>query len=171
MIITDEFKFNFDLAYNTYSMTYDAWDKISKKAQKRARRQIESSVREAGFNGKSTGLISVKAFETVIKQKKGLSISKDERLALEHPVTHKNIALHCLNSPAKLSFEEFFAVWIENLVTTYTTNEENQGLRKFQSKFTFGVDCWKKMYEDAGIVLMERPKLNTKVAKQKYGIV
>ena len=171
MIITKEFKFNFDLAYNTYSLSYDAWDKLSKKAQKRARRQIESSVREAGFNGKSTGLISEKAFLTVIKQKKGLPIGKDERLALEHPVTHKNIAMHCLSFPQKLSFEEFFAIWIENLVNTYTTNEENQGLRKFQSKFTFGIDCWKKMYEEAGIVLMERPKLNTKAAKQKYGII
>ena len=171
MIITEEFKFNFDLAYNTYSLTYDAWDKISKKAQKRARRQIESSVREAGFNGKSTGLISEKAFNTAIKQKKGLPISKDERLALEHPVTHKNIAMHCINLPTKLTFEEFFAVWINNLVTTCTTNEENQGLRKFQSKFTFGVDCWKKMYEEADIVLIERPKLTTKAAKQQYGII
>jgi len=90
---------------------------------------------------------------------------------LEHPITHKNIAMHCVNSPTKLTFEEFFNVWFENLVTTYTTNEENQGLRKFQSNYVFGVDCWKKMYEDAGIVLMQRPKLNTKAAKRQYGIM
>lgn len=171
MIITEEYKFNFETAYLTYSRIYDAWNSLSESAQNRSRRQIESSVREGGFNGKSTGLVSEKAFETIIKEKKGLPISKDERLALEHPVTHKNIAMHCINSPTKLSFDEYFDVWINNLVTTYTTNEENQGLRKFQSKFTFGVDCWKKMYEEAGIVLMERPKLNTKAAKQKYGII
>lgn len=171
MVITEEFKFNFEIAYLVYSRVYDAWGSLSDSARSRSRRQIEASVREGGFNGNTTGLISEKAFETIIKQKKGLPISKDERLALEHPITHKNIAMHCINSPTKLTFEQFFNVWFENLVTTYTTNEENQGLRRFQSNYVFGVDCWKKMYEDAGIVLMQRPKLNTKAAKRQYGII
>lgn len=171
MIITDDVRVNYEAAYLLYTIAYDNWNIISDKAQKRFRRQIESAVREAGFNGVETGLISEKAWATVIAEKKGESIGKGNRVAKEHPVTHKNIALHCLTQPTKLSFDEFYNVWFENLIVTYTTNEENQRLRKHQSNFRFGVDCWKKMYEDAGIVLMERPKLNTNAAKREWGII
>jgi hypothetical protein len=171
MIIADDVRINYEIAYDIYSKAYDLWGQISNQAMTRLRRQIEGAVTEAGFRGVRTGLISEKAWETVIYEKKGMVVGRKDRIAQEHPVTHKNVALYCLTQPRKLSFDEFYDVWFNNLVTTWTTNDENQRLRKFQSTFKFGVDCWKQMYENAGIVLMERPKLNTKAAKQKYGII
>lgn len=171
MIITDEFLPCYKKAYNLYSEYYDEWSSLSARAKLRARRQIEGSVREAGFNGVNTGLISAAAWKSVIDKKRGELISNEDRVAKEHPITHKNVALHCLSQPTKLPFNDYFDVWFNNLVTVQTTNRENQRLRKFQSTFRLGVDCWKKMYEDAGIMLMERPKLNNKAAKREWGII
>ncbi len=170
MVIDDEFRFNYETAYTVYSRNYDAWSSLSDKAKRRARRQTENAVREAGFNGVDTGLISVNAWATIINEKNGVTPTKQTRVAKEHPVTHKNIALHCLEYSSKLEFDQYFDIWFDNLITTYTTNEENQRLRNFQSKYSFGVDCWKQMYENAGIKLMERPKLNTKAAKIQHGV-
>lgn len=169
-IINDTNRFNFDLAYEVYSKVYDNWSRLSDREQKKARRQVESTVREAGFNGTPTGLISEAALETVINQKKGIQPTKDNRTALEHPITYTNVAMHCITMPSKLSFEEYFNVWFDNLVTTITTNEENMRLKKFQSEYTFGVDCWKEMYEAAGIKLIEKPVLRTNEAKRQWGI-
>ncbi len=170
MIIAEDIKPCFDTAYVVYSLHYDRWNSLTKRAKSRARRQVESAVTQAGFNGVDTGLISVAAFKSIIDEKNGIALTKQTRVAKEHPVTHRNIALHCLTTPAKLEYDEYFKVWFNNLIITHTTNEENQCLRKFQSNFRFGVDCWKKMYEEAGIELMERPKLNTKEAKMKHGV-
>ena len=170
-IINDTNKFNFDLAYEVYSRVYCSWLELSDREQKRARRQVESMVREAGFNGKKTGLISEAALETVINEKKGIEPGKDNRTATEHPVTYTNIALYCLNSKFKLSYKEYFDIWFDNLITTETTSEENQRLKAFQKDFKFGVDCWKQMYEDAGIKLVERPRLMSNDEKRQYGIL
>lgn len=170
-IINDTNKFNFDLAYEVYKRVYSAWQTLSDKEQKKARRQVEAMVRESGFNGNSTGLISEAALETVINQKKGIKPNKDNRTALEHPITYTNVALYCLNNETLLSYDGYFNVWFDNLVTTVTTNEENYRLTKFQKNFEFGVDCWKKMYEEAGIKLVEKPMLRTNEAKSQYGII
>jgi hypothetical protein len=170
-IINDTNKFNFDLAYEVYKRVYSAWQTLSDREQKKARRQVEAMVRESGFNGNPTGLISEAALETVINHKKGIKPNKDNRTALEHPVTYTNVALHCLNNETLLSYDDYFNVWFDNLVTTITTNEENYRLTKFQKNFEFGVDCWKKMYEEAGIKLVERPRLMSKSEKRRYGII
>jgi hypothetical protein len=62
-------------------------------------------------------------------------------------------------------------VWFTNLVTTITTANENMRLKHFQKDFVFGVDCWKEMYETAGVELIEMPMLNTSKAKKQYGII
>lgn len=170
MHIREDLKPCYEAAYIVYSMHYDIWNKLTKSGKSHARRQVEATVSQAGFDGVRTGLISVTAWKSVIDEKNGIELTKYSRVAKEHPVTHKNIALYCLTSPIKLEREEYFKVWFDNLVIAFTTNEENQRLRKFQSNFQFGVDCWKQMYKDAGIELMERPKLNTKAAKIKYGV-
>lgn len=170
MLIREDLRPCFEAAYVLYSMHYDSWNKLTKSGKSHARRQVETTVREAGFNGVTTGLISVAAWKSVIDEKNGIELTKHTRVAKEHPVTHKNIALYCLTTSTKLNFDDYFKVWFDNLVITYTTNEENQRLRKHQSNYRFGVDCWKKMYEDAGIELMVRPKLNTKAAKIAHGV-
>ena len=170
-IVNKDNRFNCEIAYMVYSHAYDNYNSLSDREQKKARRQVESTLRESGFNGNPTGLISEAALETVINQKKGIEPTKQTRTALEHPVTYTNVAMYCLTHPEKLSFDEYFKVWEDNLVTTITTNEENQRLRWHQSKFVFGVDCWKEMYEAAGIKLIEKPVLRTNEAKRKYGII
>lgn len=170
-IVNSGNKFNCEIAYMVYSHAYDNWSNLSDKEQKKARRQVESTLRESGFNGNPTGLISEAALETVVNQKKGIQPTKMTRTALEHPITYTNVAMHCLSQPTKLSFDDYFKVWADNLVTTITTNEENQRLRSYQSDFNFGVDCWKEMYENAGIKLVEKPILRTNEVKRQYGIL
>lgn len=168
--VTAKNKFAFETAYMVYERAYDNWDNLTQETRNLARRQVESTMREAGFNGTSTGLISVKYLETIIAEKKQLPVSNKARRALEHPITYTNLALYCLTLDKKLSFDEYLKIWFDNLITTCTTNEENQHLRKFQKDFKFGVDCWKKMYQDAGIELIERPNFRRKDVKEKYGI-
>lgn len=169
--INDDNRFNFDIAYMVYSTVYDKWHGLSDKEQKKARRQVESTVREAGFNGHNTGLISEAALETVIQQMKGIKPTKDNRTALEHPITYTNIAMYCLTVKQKLSFKDYFDVWFNNLITTITTNEENMRLKNHQKQFTFGVDCWKEMYEAAGIKLIEKPDFRSHDEKRKWGLL
>ena len=168
--VTAKNKFAFDTAYMVYERAYDNWSNLTQETRNLARRQVESTMREAGFNGKATGLISVKALETIVAQKKNQQISNNTRTALEHPITYTNLALYCLTLDKKLSFDEYLKIWFDNLITTVTTNEENQHLRRFQKDFRFGIDCWKKMYEAAGIELIEKPNFRRKDVKQKYGI-
>lgn len=170
-IVNENNRFNCEIAYMVYSKSYDNWANLSDKEQKKARRQVESTLRESGFNGNPTGLISEAALQTVINQKKGIQPTKQSRTALEHPVTYTNVAMYCLTRPTKLSFDEYFNVWADNLVTTVTTNEENQRLRKFQSTYRFGIDCWKEMYAQAGVKLVERPRMMSKEEKREWGIV
>lgn len=169
--INETNRFNFDIAYMVYSTVYDNWNKLSDKEQKKARRQVESTVRETGFNGNSTGLISEAALQTVINQMKGIKATKDNRTALEHPVTYTNIAMHCLTAKEKLSFEDYFNVWFDNLVTTITTNEENMRLKNHQKTFAFGVDCWTEMYYAAGVKLVQKPDFRSYDEKRKWGLI
>lgn len=161
----------YKLAHSVYVMVKSSYDNAEPSLKSRLRRQVEATVREAGFNGTSTKLISVKALETLVNEKKGIVACRKSRRALEHPVTHKNISEYILNLDDVLSFDEFYTVWFENLVTTVTTNEENQRLRKFQSSFVLGEHCWKEMYNEAGIELVERPNFQLKAVKQQYGII
>lgn len=170
-ITFEDVKFNYELAYNVYVQVKQNWSGLSKTQRSRARRQIESMLTEAGFRGNKTGLVSKAALETIINKKKGIKPVGGQRTAVEHPITHKNVAKHILTLPQTLSFQEYVDVWFTNLVTTITTADENMRLKHFQKDFVFGVDCWKEMYEAAGVKLVEMPKLNTKKAKKQYGII
>lgn len=164
-------QFGIDLAYTIYKTVYQSYQSLPIKAQRRARRTIESSIREsAGFNGVSTGLISMNALQTIINQKNGIHPTSQTRLATEHPVTHKNVAEYILNDLPELNKEEYFDVWESHLVTTVTTNQENQYLKNFQSEFNIKEDCWKEMYSKAGIELIERPNFRLKSVKEYYGV-
>ena len=169
--INETNRFNFDVAYMVYSTVYDNWDKLSDREQKKARRQVEATVREAGFNGKPTGLISETALQTMINQMKGIKPTKYNRTAIEHPVTYTNVAMHILAMKEKLSYEDYFQVWFDNLITNVTTNEENIRLKNLQKKYAFGIDCWKEMYEAAGIKLVVRPDFRSTDEKRKWGLI
>lgn len=171
MSLEDSEKWLRDRAYKTYSDTYDVWDMLHKDTKSRARRAVEAGITEqVGFKGLKTGLISEEALATVIKKRNDESYPNKKRLSLEHPITHRVIALACLNNPTKLEYDEYFAFWFNTLVTTITTSEENQRLRDYQDRFVLGVDCWKEMYERAGITLVEMPPLGTNEDKSKHGI-
>jgi len=163
-------KFNFDLAYTVYNTVYHAWGTLSAKEKKKARRQVESMISEAGFRGVSTKLISEAAWETVLAERAGFKAIGGARKAKEHPITYTNIAMFCLTQKQVLQYEDYFKVWFDNLITTTTTSEENYRLQKSQKNFVFGVDCWKEMYHKAGIKLIPRPDLRAKGAKLQHGL-
>lgn len=167
----EDVKFNYELAYNVYVQVKENWEGLSKPQKSRARRQVEIMLAEAGFRGVKTGLVSKAALETIINERKGILPVGKQRTAVEHPITHKNIAEYILSLPHTLSFEDYIDVWFANLVTTKTTAAENMRLKDFQEEFVFGVDCWKEMYENAGIELVEMPPLAKKEDKKKYGII
>jgi hypothetical protein len=170
-ITFEDVKFNYELAYGVYVQVKENWNSLSKTQKSRARRQIEGMLTEAGFRGNKTGLVSKAALETIINKKKGIKPVGGQRTAVEHPITHKNVAEHILSLPHTLSFQDYIDLWFTNLVTTITTADENMRLKHFQKDFVFGVDCWKEMYETAGVELIETPKLNTSKAKKQYGII
>lgn len=169
--IDDSNKFGFDVAYMVYSTVYDQWKSLSQKQKNKARRQVEATVNEAGFRGHSTKLISESAWQTVLNEKRGIEPSKGDRIATEHPITFTSISLHILNMDTRLSYDDYFAIWFDNLITTTTTNAENYRLKDHQKKFKFGVDCWKQMYENAGIKLMKKPLLRSHDDKRKWGLM
>ena len=158
------------IAYDTYVTIKDMYDEVTDTCKKRFRRQIEALVGEAGFRGVDTRLISKNALDTLVNEKKGVSPTRHNRIAVEHPITPRVIVDYILQLDHVLSFEEFYDVWFNNYVYTKTTNEENQYLKKFQANFEFG-DCWKKMYQAAGIELVERPNFQLKAVKQQYGLL
>jgi hypothetical protein len=164
-------KFNCDLAYDVYSKVYDAWGGLNDKQQKKARRQVESMISEAGFRGIRTGLISEGAWQTVINKYRGIKPVGGARTAKEHPITYTNLSMYVIALDTKLNYDDYFAVWYDNLITTTTTSDENYRLQKFQKKFVFGVDCWKEMYKNAGIVLMERPNLKRYDVQKQWGLM
>lgn len=171
MSLEDSEKWLRDQAYKTYSDTYDVWDMLHEDTKCRARRAVEAGITEqVGFKGLKTGLISEEALSTEIKNRNDESYPTKKRKSLEHPITHRVIALACLNRPTKLGYDEYFAFWFDTLITTITTSEENQRLRDYQKVFVLGVDCWREMYERAGIILVEIPPLGTNEDKSKHGI-
>lgn len=133
-------------------------------------RMLECSINEAGLNGQSTNLISVEALESKIKKAKKLFVSNLDNVSLEHPITFKVIALYALNKRKPMSFEDYISLWRDNLVTTIVTSKQNKALIKFQKTFVFGVDCWKKMYKKAGIVLVDNPDLRNNAVRKQYGL-
>ena len=161
--------YNCKLAYNVYVDVFNNWNIISKSEQDKARRQVESTVREAGFKGHRTGLISKNAWQVILDTKK--SIQPKGRLALEHPITYTNVALYCIKRNTPMTFDEYFEFWGRILITTQVTNAENQYLKKFQESFRIGIDSWEKMYEDAGIELIIKPKLSSHEDKRKWGLM
>jgi hypothetical protein len=169
--IDDTNKFGFDIAYMVYSTVYDQWKSLTQPQKNKARRQVEATVNEAGFRGHSTKLISEAAWQTVLNEKRGIEPSKGDRVATEHPITFTNVALFILNLEDKLSYDDYFAVWFNNLITTTTTNAENYRLKDYQKNFKFGIDCWKQMYENAGIKLMERPRVMSHDEKREWGLM
>jgi len=170
-ITFEDVKFNYELAYNVYVQVKQNWSGLSKTQKSRARRQVEIMLAEAGFRGNKTGLVSKAALETIINERKGIAPVGNQRTSVEHPITHKNVAEYILSLPHTLSFEDYLDMWFTNLVTTKTTAKENMRLKDFQEDFVFGVDCWKEMYKNAGIELVEMPKLAKKEDKKRYGII
>lgn len=67
-----------------------------------------------------------------------------------------------------MSFDQFLSLWLDNLITTVVTKRQNQILKKYQENFVLGVDCWKEMYEQAGIKLTANPDFRSKATKQQY---
>lgn len=169
--INDSNKFGFDIAYLVYTTVYDQWKSLTQEQKNKARRQVEATVNEAGFRGHPTGLISKAAWQTVLNEKRGIEPGKADRIATEHPITFTNLALHILNMETKLSYDDYFNVWFDNLITTTTTNAENQRLKEHQKNFNFGVDCWEQMYENAGIKLMKRPRMMSHDEKREWGLM
>ena len=169
-MIKPELRPAYEIAYNTYVAIKAQYNNVSDSCQKRFRRQIEATVGEAGFGGTNTGLISKSALETHVNEKKGIAPTRHSRKATEHPITPRVIADFILAQDRVLDFDEYFAVWFDNYVYTITTNDENQHLKKFQAEFKFG-DCWKTMYEAAGIELVQFPNFRLKAVKQEYGII
>lgn len=171
MTIDASNKWLYDRAYATYSDTYDVWNILHKNAKSRARRAVEAGITEqVGFKGVKTGLVSEEGLQTIIKMRNKEKIPTEKRKSTEHPITHRVVSLHCLNRPVKLEYDEYFELWFNTLITTFTTSEENQRLKDYQETFMLGVDCWKEMYQRAGIVLVEMPPLATLEDKKKYGI-
>jgi hypothetical protein len=172
MHIDPEFQFNYDLAYYVYSKSYDHWDTMTSRAKVRARRYVEAGIAESiQFKGTKTNLISEKAFQAVLAERKKQSVLRGDRKSTEHPITHRHIAMYCLTRPTKMSFTEYFAFWFGTLVWTWVTSDENQLLKKAQKSFDIATDDWRTMYDNAGIKLMEMPRLSTHKEKRKYGII
>ncbi len=159
-----------DLAWNIYCLIHSRWNDLSVREKPLARRQVEAMVREGGIRGKSTGLISEAALETLIALKKGEPIARGARIATEHPITYKVVSLYALGRDEPLGREEYEQLWLDALITTETTSDENQMLKNSQSVFSYG-DCWKQMYEDAGVKLVSKPSFRTNAVKQQYGLI
>lgn len=156
-----------DHAYEVYLYIFDKY-----KLQKSVfwSRMIECSINEAGLNGTSTNLISIEALESKIKKAKKIPVSNLDNVSLEHPITFKVLALHALNRSKPLTFNNYIKLWQDNLITTIVTAKQNKALIKYQKMFKFGVDCWKKMYKQAGIILVENPDLRNEYTRKHYGL-
>lgn len=167
--INDTNQYNCNVAYELYCNVFQNWFKISKSEKYHARRQVESVVREAGFRGKSTGLISKAAWNIILNDKKNLP--NNDRVALEHPITYTNAALFCILRDTVMPFDNYFEFWSSTLITTQVTNTENQYLKTFQKDFRIGIDSWQDMYEAAGIELITKPKLWSHADKRAWGLM
>ena len=133
-------------------------------------RMVECATNEASLNGTITGLISIEALDSKIKKAKGEPITNLDNQSLEHPITYKVLALVALNRDAPMSFDEFLSLWLDNLITTVVTKRQNELLKKYQENFVLGVDCWKKMYERAGIKLVKNINLNNNDDRAQHGL-
>lgn len=133
-------------------------------------RLVECAANEASLNGTITGLISIEALDSRIKIEKGESVEYLDNLSLEHPITYKVLALVALNKDTPMPFDEFLSLWLDNLITTVVTKRQNQLLKKYQENFVLGVDCWKKMYERAGIKLVKNINLGNNDDRAQYGL-
>lgn len=158
------------IAWTVYKSIHAKWPDLPQPQRNLARRQCEALIREAGIRGQSSGLISEAALQSTIKVRQGKAIRLGERVATEHPITYKVVALHCLERDQPYTFEQYVGIWRDTLITTKTTSDENQMLKKMQTDFQFG-DDWKQMYNDAGINLIDMPSFRTKAAKEKYGLL
>lgn len=157
----------FKKAYEVYLFVFDKYKDDSSVYWSRI---LECSVNEAGLNGEKTGMISTEALVTKVKKAKKELIHHLDNLSLEHPITFKTLALHALKKTKPMTYEDYINLWEDNLVTTVVTSRQNKALIKFQKNFIFGVDCWKKMYEDAGIKLIRNPDFRSDYERRQYGL-
>jgi hypothetical protein len=169
-------KINFEqlLAYEVYESVFDLCKSFTSPAmpdssRRKLRRQVESMVRESGWNGQRSGLISEAALETIILEKQGTKPTAQSRTATEHPIPPRVLADYLIDSDDMLSVDEFWEFWFTRYVFTTTTNEENQRLKKFQAEVTIN-DDWIEMYKKAGIKMVERPDFRKKAVREQYGV-
>ena len=132
-------------------------------------RILEHLLDDCGFAGTSTGLISVEALQSKIKKARKEIVSNLDNTSLEHPVPYRVLATHCLSRKKPLDEETFIALWLNNLFTTIVTARQNRMLIKFQSDFKIG-DCWRKMYERAGVMLVDDPDFRNNQTRIKFGL-
>jgi len=156
-------------AYSVYKFLHGKAKKYEGKDLVYWIRMLECAVDEAGIKGTDLKLISVKALESKIKQARGESVSNLDKESLEHPITYRVLAKHCLNQDEPLSMDDFISFWLDNLVFVTVTSRQNFILKDFQKNFKFG-DCWKKMYKRAGIVLVDDVDLRNNDTRMEYGL-
>lgn len=172
------YKFNYHQAYQYYlkawmfvrSFEHNFYGDEAKKLFIQCERQLETQAEELGVSEIKTGLISENALITKIREAlHGKEhTKKKEALATEHPITKRSVAKFLLWGETQYSFEEYWAIWNNHLVTVITTNHENHSiLQPLQQEFTFG-ECWKDLYERAGIKLYENPDFRNPATKQKW---
>lgn len=155
----------FKLLYKLYNTTNDEDAKVY------CIRNVECSIEEAGINGKYVGLISEKAFQSKIKAYEGKKLTKKQSVSTEHPITYRNIAKHLLNQKEIPNAEQYFKFWLNKLIKVKTTFEENIGLREYQANFNIMKDDWKKMYEKAGIKLVDDVNFKSNKVKEELGLI
>lgn len=172
-------KFNYDHAYQYYvrsrefvrSFDSEFYGEESIKLFAKCERQLEIQAEEIGISETKTGLISENALVTRLQQNLWGTKHRTEKgnaLATEHPITKRCIAKFLLWDQTLYSFDEYWAIWNNHLITTVTTNDENRKiLQPLQQQFKFG-DCWKLLYERAGIKLLENPNLRNPGIKAKW---
>lgn len=159
------------LAYNAYKFLFKSY-KNEKDSNNLVYwiRMLECAVNEAGINGTSTKLISVEALESKIKKAKGEFVSSLDNVSLEHPVTYRVLAEHCLSQETLMSYDQFIQVWEYNLVTTIVTARQNKMLIKHQKNFKLG-DSWHEMYaKQAKIKLVADPDLRNDNVRAQFGL-
>lgn len=157
--------------YKNYKMLFDEHKEApTEKTQYVVLRKLETSTEESKIYGKDTGLMTEEALERYIQVKKKLMTMIDARLSKEHPVTYRNISKYCLEQDVILSADQFFKSWFDNLVIVRTTREQNEMLKDFQKDFIFPRDCWKEMYEKAGLKLVKKPDFRRVDVCDYYGV-
>lgn len=153
----EERLFDIRALYSTYLHFYRQYKQApSANTKTKVARDLENCVKDR-IKGKKTGLISKEALALRIKVSQKLINKSQAMLSTEHPITYKSICKYILEQPKRLSAEEFYNLWHNNLITVVTTRKQNYDLMKLQKYFVFPTDDWKEMYTKLSIILYNDP--------------